>query len=160
MGKQMNELPQAPGTYLLQFICNQPAMIEVGKAGQLQLLPGIYLYVGSAFGPGGLAARLRHHLRERPVRQHWHLDYLRPYLQPTRLWYTLGPDCWEHDWAQAVPRARGTTVPLQGLGASDCHCRSHLFFRKQHLTRSSLRNSLCNAGLRPPRIAERRFARY
>ncbi|HYA22015.1 MAG TPA: DUF123 domain-containing protein [Thermoproteota archaeon] len=37
--------------------------------------PGLYLYVGSARGPGGLRARVARHLRRDKVRK-WHIDYL------------------------------------------------------------------------------------
>ena len=55
--------------------------VEVGARGALSLHRGVYLYVGSARGPGGLAARLRRHAR--PVdRLHWHVDYIRRQAEP------------------------------------------------------------------------------
>ncbi len=63
------------GLYLL--------LLELGHsidpviAGQrLVLGPGIYVYVGSACGPGGLRARLSRHLCGRRRRLHWHIDRL------------------------------------------------------------------------------------
>ncbi len=63
------------GLYLL--------LLELGRsidpviAGQrLVLGPGIYVYVGSACGPGGLRARLSRHLCGRRRRLHWHIDRL------------------------------------------------------------------------------------
>ena len=35
--------------------------VPIGKLGVLHMLPGIYVYVGSALGPGGLAARIERH---------------------------------------------------------------------------------------------------
>jgi len=47
----------------------------VGSLGTFVFVPGLYLYVGSARGPGGLRARIRRHLRRyKPKR--WHIDYL------------------------------------------------------------------------------------
>ncbi len=36
---------------------------EMGRLGRFDIIPGYYAYVGSAFGSGGLPARLGHHLK-------------------------------------------------------------------------------------------------
>ena len=56
-------LPVIPGAYGL--VIRLPAEFNgrVGALGSVTLSPGTYLYLGSAYGPGGLAARLRRHLR-------------------------------------------------------------------------------------------------
>ena len=71
-----------PGTYALLLRARSGGRIQIGRCGSLAVRPGWYVYVGSAFGPGGLRARLRHHCRlaERP---HWHIDYLRRALRPS-----------------------------------------------------------------------------
>jgi Uri superfamily endonuclease len=69
-------LPVAPGSYILILRADQAATISVGRLGDVPIVPGWYLYTGSALGTGGLHGRVRHHLR--PVtRPHWHIDYLR-----------------------------------------------------------------------------------
>ena len=69
-----------PGTYALWFRIDDAAEIAVGRRYRLRLEPGWVVYVGSAFGPGGTAARLAHH--RRPVlRPHWHIDYLRAHIE-------------------------------------------------------------------------------
>jgi Uri superfamily endonuclease len=117
-----------PGTYVLIFSTCLKAQIEVGKLGTLQLKPGFYIYVGSAFGPGGLEARIAHHCRKTD-RPHWHIDYLGPFLKLIEIWYTYDPVHREHQWAKLISDIRGTSVPLVGFGSSDCRCKSHLFFR-------------------------------
>lgn len=107
-----------------------PITITVGKLGAAVLAPGFLLYVGSAFGPGGLAGRLRHHLR--PVasvaaRPHWHIDYLRAALPVVEVWLCPGPQRLEHRAALALHAARGSSIPLPRCGASDCTCPAHLF---------------------------------
>ena len=73
------------GSYVL-LLRNQAAVtIQVGKSGMLQTKRGYYLYVGSAFGSGGLDARLRRHFRSEK-RHHWHIDYLRDRMQPVDAW--------------------------------------------------------------------------
>lgn len=118
-----------PGTYTLIFSSSVNLPINIGKLGSLFLQPGFYVYVGSAFGPGGLRARIKHHFN-RSSRPHWHLDYLSPILSPCEIWYTCDQTRREHQWATIHSQTRGVILPLPGFGSSDCRCRSHLFFYK------------------------------
>ena len=117
-----------PGTYALIFSACQKGQAKIGRLGSLRFKPGFYLYVGSAFGPGGLKARIDHHLKE-ARRPHWHMDYLGPFLKLVEIWYTYDPVYREHQWAQIVSNTRGASVPLAGFGSSDCRCKAHLFLR-------------------------------
>nr|WP_242479620.1 GIY-YIG nuclease family protein [Lamprobacter modestohalophilus] len=83
------------------------------------------IYVGSALGPGGVAARCRHHHRI-ASRPHWHLDALRPYCDLIGVWVTYGQERLEHRWAQALSALPGAHWPLLRFGASDCRCPAHL----------------------------------
>jgi Uri superfamily endonuclease len=94
--------------------------------GDLRLSRGWYLYVGSAFGPGGVAARCDHH-RRLATRPHWHIDYLRTGLPLREIWFTHDPQHREHQWAALLASAWALASPFEGFGASDCDCRSHLF---------------------------------
>ena len=47
-----------PGSYAVILRNRKQATIDVGRRIQLAIEPGYYLYVGSAFGPGGLRARV------------------------------------------------------------------------------------------------------
>jgi len=49
------------GTYAFLLASQKTGRLDIGKLGPLVLKPGVYVYVGSAFGPGGLAARIGHH---------------------------------------------------------------------------------------------------
>jgi Uri superfamily endonuclease len=99
----------------------------VGKLGVLEAQPGYYLYVGSALGPGGLAARVGRHFRcEKPLR--WHVDYLRAAAQIEEVWYATGKSHRECRWVGVLNSLPGASVPLVGFGASDCGCQSHLYF--------------------------------
>jgi len=75
------------GTYalLLRISGVVTERVAIGRRYQLSLTPGWKVYVGSAFGPGGVAARLAHHRRlaERP---HWHIDALRRYAALESVW--------------------------------------------------------------------------
>jgi Uri superfamily endonuclease len=113
------------GIYVLHLELTSDAQIMVGRLGAQRFGAGYYAYVGRAFGPGGLAARLAHHLRQ-TVSPHWHLDYLRAHGQTKEVWYSHSAPHSEHQWAQALMHMRGAMVPADGFGSSDCRCRSHL----------------------------------
>jgi len=116
-----------PGTYSLILSSSIEKPVTIGRLGTIFLKPGFYVYVGSAFGPGGLKARLNHHFN-RSSRPHWHLDYLIPDLSVYEIWYTYDQVRREHQWAAVHAQSRGAHAPLPGFGASDCRCPSHLFF--------------------------------
>ena len=120
------QLPKAKGTYLLFFEMKHPKTIRVGKLVETAFAPGYYGYVGSAFGPGGLHARLRHHLTI-SERCHWHLDYIRPSMQFLTLWITQDEEPREHEWAATLMDWPGADVPVKNLGATDCTCPGHFF---------------------------------
>lgn len=119
-------IPSAKGTYLLVLASTGERSVRIGRLGTLELRPGYYVYAGSAFGPGGLAARLGRHLRP-SGRLRWHIDYLRAHTVPVEFWTIEGLRR-EHRWAAALGSLAGAAIPLAGFGASDCGCRSHLFF--------------------------------
>lgn len=119
-------LPRAPGTYILLLRVDSPCMVAVGRLGTAALAPGWVLYVGSAFGPGGLAARVRHHLRP-ASKPHWHIDYVRAALELREIWVCASPQRLEHRFAAVLHSAPGSSIPLPRCGSSDCRCAAHLF---------------------------------
>jgi Uri superfamily endonuclease len=121
------DLPRQPGSYLLMLKLAVSAEIQVGRLGRIGFGRGWYIYAGSAFGSGGLAGRLRHHLRlaQKP---HWHIDYLRAQAGLKEVWMAVGPPRREHAWAQALAEAPGAGKPMRGFGCSDCRCLSHLIY--------------------------------
>ena len=118
-------LSSSPGTYALLLTIVEPLSLCVGQLGELRLLPGCCIYVGSALGPGGLRARIAHHARI-AARPHWHIDYLRRHAPLSEVWHSEDTVRRDHDWAVLL-KALGGTTPLIGFGASDCHCPTHLF---------------------------------
>lgn len=117
--------PQGKGTYILVLRLAAPAAIAVGKLGTFDFAAGWYLYVGSAFGPGGLRGRLKHHLA--PIRKpHWHIDYLRQHASVESVWALAGEPSREHEWAGLLLALPGAVIPVPRFGASDCACRTHL----------------------------------
>lgn len=128
------------GTYALFMELLFAQRIQIGRLGTVPFPASIYLYAGSAFGPGGLRARLQHHLDE-AQRPHWHVDYLRRVAPVRSVWATSDPRRLECIWAAAARSLRGARE-VPGFGASDCGCSSHLVALPRIPQRSSFRRHL------------------
>jgi len=123
-GNSIENLGQ--GTYILILRLSRNKEIRIGRLGRHHFPKGFYAYVGSALGPGGLAARIKHHLRKAD-RPRWHVDYLRDEALPQEVWAREQKIRLEHRWATALQQVRGASIPLSGFGCSDCRCQTHLF---------------------------------
>lgn len=132
----MSVVPVAPGAYALLLRIASNTCLRIGSLGTVDFLAGDYLYLGSALGPGGLRARLHHHLSS-TAKLRWHLDYLRGIARPTGFWWKVvdekpaaGQPRLECLWAQALTSLPGAGIPLRGFGSSDCRsgCGAHLLF--------------------------------
>ncbi len=126
-----SESPTAPrctrdgGAYVLEMRVKAPLSLCAGRLGELTVSPGRYLYVGSAYGPGGLSARVSRHLRRHGRRHHWHIDHLTAAVGVSAVWIVPGgSECQLFSQLSAAPSAR---VPFAGFGSSDCRrCQAHL----------------------------------
>lgn len=121
------QLPAASGTYVLILRSRDRGTTRIGSLGRLDVRPGFYVYVGSAFGPGGLRARLSRHLLG-TSKPHWHIDYLRRRAEPVAVWFQPDSLPREHRWAKILSRLPGIEPAYRRFGASDCRCETHLFF--------------------------------
>jgi Uri superfamily endonuclease len=129
------------GSYLLVFqLPNEIRQLQVGRLGCFDFAPGYYLYIGSAFGSGGLAARLRHHARCDKPRPHWHIDYLRPHMRLLAAW-TL-PARMECVWCRAAAARPWLSAPIRSFGARDTGCLAHLFYSLQQPSDEQIRELL------------------
>jgi len=124
------------GTYVLLFHLRESVRNRLG------VFSGDYCYVGSAFGPGGLEARVRRHLRpSKPIR--WHIDLLTssPAFEAASLFFT--PERIECEVAGAL----SSLLPGHPrFGSSDCSCPTHLF---RVVDPDALSKQLKELGLRP-----------
>lgn len=116
------------GTYLLALWLEAPQQVSIGRLGCFEFPAGWYLYVGSARGPGGLAARLARHQRRLGIqkRPHWHVDFLREWATWGGAWRRTGAERLECAWAASICRLPDAAVVAPGFGASDCYCPAHL----------------------------------
>jgi Uri superfamily endonuclease len=118
------------GTYLLRLQLLQPRRLRVGRLGSHHFAAGHYLYVGSALGPGGLAARLAYHQRRQKTRPHWHIDYLRPYALLQEAWTITCARHLEEEWGNALLQLPEIQTPVPGFGSSDTRLPTHLFYTR------------------------------
>jgi len=118
-----DEAPDCGGAYALAIALGEP--VVAGFAGKTERLgPGVYVYAGSACGPGGIRARLRRHFR-RDKKPHWHVDRLTNSASSmAAVAIAAGSEC------AIVERltASANFVPvIEGFGSSDCKvCTTHL----------------------------------
>ena len=124
-------IPTHPGTYAIVMELAKFAEITVGKLGQFEFKPGYYIYVGSAFGPGGLKARVGRHLNKKKKLK-WHIDYLREHMDVIDVKFEQTPQNEECQWAVKFSEDGGI-FPIKGLGSSDCKCFSHLLYFKEKI---------------------------
>jgi Uri superfamily endonuclease len=126
-------IPSSPGTYALTMKLAKSAEITVGKLGTFTFHPGYYIYTGSAFGPGGLQARVGRHLQKNKKLK-WHIDYLREYMEITDIQFAEFAKNQECEWSAKFAE-NGGVFPAKGLGSSDCRCFSHLIYFNEDLYR-------------------------
>lgn len=124
------------GSYILILHLDSEKVLQVGRLGKFNFPAGYYAYVGSAFGPGGLKARVTRHLNP-TYKYHWHIDYLRKQADPEEVWISEQKVAREHLWASVLLHLNKAAVPVPGFGCSDCKCCTHLFhFQKKPLLRT------------------------
>ncbi|MEI7643765.1 MAG: GIY-YIG nuclease family protein [Chloroflexales bacterium] len=137
----------AKGSYILILQLDHAVdNLQVGRLGSFRFPTGYYLYVGSAFGSGGLAARLRHHVRSAQARPHWHIDYLRAHAQLCEAWTLSGPLHMECRWCAIFAAEPGVSIPAAGFGSRDTGCPAHLFYTP-HPPRASLLSRVVLSGI-------------
>ncbi len=141
----MSTVPGAPGAYAL--IMGLTAPLALVRPRPATLPPGVYVYLGSARGPGGIAARTRRHVR-RDKRPRWHVDALT--LAAAVVDVIPWPDGDECLWTTAVRDLPGVTIPVPGFGSSDCRqCPSHLLalpFSPTEIARAGAWVAACRPG--------------
>ena len=116
-----DRIPALPGAYLLLVDLGEVTFETLPSKPSVSLMPGRYIYAGSANGPGGLKARVSRHTR-RAKRSRWHIDQLTENGDVLGAWiFPGGVECDLVDMYSALP------VPIVGFGSTDCQrCRSHL----------------------------------
>lgn len=132
-------LPVEPGAYLLLIRLSEPTSLPRRFNNQF-LLEGSYGYAGSAYGPGGIRARCRRHLR-RPSKRRWHIDWLTSKAADVQaIPFPGGSEC--SLITDLVGRARAW-FPIKGFGSTDCRrCGAHLVQLEGHGSWDELSHAL------------------
>lgn len=142
------------GVYIIIFYIPVKKTIEVGRGKRICTFSrGWYAYVGSAHGGGGLRARTARHtdfFRD-GKKLGWHFDSIREIAIVKEIWCAEAPREYECRWSQVLSRLSDVSVPIRGIGSTDCSCcpahvyrlrRNHNGFSDLFLTSSSLFGSL------------------
>lgn len=116
--------PSDGGTYTLLVALSSPTTVASGALGEYRFSVGTYAYTGSALGAGGFARVDRHRRTARGDHdvRHWHIDYLLGCddARIDSVVRSVGVD------AECAIAAQLPAGPVDGFGASDCNCVSHL----------------------------------
>jgi Uri superfamily endonuclease len=91
-----------------------PLVLDVGRLGPVRLPAGTLRYFGSAYGPGGLRARVRRHLARENRRDRWHIDAVTRALGVGRI--LLVPGGRECDLATEDLAGGHWTTPFRASG--------------------------------------------
>lgn len=120
----LDRCPAEPGAYTLAITLGAPLVLTIRRFADRRLGAGLYVYAGSAHGPGGLRARIGRHLKQEKACR-WHVDHLTAAAADVRaLAVSEAQEC---ELLTRLLAGGGFGVPVPGFGASDCRtCPAHL----------------------------------
>jgi len=112
----------AGGTYVLFIEVSKDVTLEIGSLGRIKFTKGFYIYIGSAFGPGGLVKRVERHFRNEK-KLFWHIDYL---LNSSST--EIAAVAWtvNQQISQEIDKLSDLVTTINHFGSSDCKCTGHL----------------------------------
>ena len=114
------------GIYALLIFLEKDKALKIGMLGKIKFLKGFYIYIGSA--QNSLEKRItRHFSQNKKIR--WHIDYLLEYSEIKKVWIKENAIKSEECKTAQIFAKNFCFIP--GFGASDCTCKSHLFYSKK-----------------------------
>ena len=115
------------GTYILFIEVSKDVTLEIGSLGRIKFTKGFYIYIGSAFGPGGLVKRVERHFRNEK-KLFWHIDYLlnSSSIEIVAVAWTANQQKLECLISQEIDKLSDLVTPIHNFGSSDCKCTGHL----------------------------------
>lgn len=123
VGADPAAVPDGKGAYLLLLRLDRPVDVPTRNA-RWHVEPGFYAYAGSAYGPGGLRARVRRHLAS-TKRLRWHIDHLT--VGATSISALISTGDFECALVERLLASGAFDIPHRGFGSSDCRrCEAHL----------------------------------
>lgn len=123
---KLNKFTDYPdgGVYLLKIYLAKKVEIKVGALGKNKFPAGYYFYAGTA--QKNLGARIKRHYSN-DKNNHWHIDYLLVEAELVDNYIFDLPkkgECFLTDFL----KENGAEFIVEGFGASDCSCKSHLSY--------------------------------
>ncbi|MET1160317.1 MAG: GIY-YIG nuclease family protein [Thermoprotei archaeon] len=129
MHRLINNIPDIPGVYLLIIRVEKLVKIRVRSGRVFVLEPGMYVYIGSARGFGGIRGRVKRYLVGVGNR-FWHIDYLitQPGVKLAGIYY-MAINKTTIDYESLIASVfREKLYGVKGFGCSDkSHDYSHLY---------------------------------
>ena len=141
------------GIYTLIISIKAPLRLRVGRLGLLSFPEGLYLYTGSALGPGGLDRRVDRHLHG-GGKKFWHIDHLLASKLASVGLAIIAQTCRRMECRINRSLELICNSQAKGFGSSDCigSCTSHLL-KSDERSVAALRNAVFDvyrgSGLRP-----------
>ena len=121
--RQIENLPFDKGAYLLLLNLLHPVTFSTKSLYKIDFPPSWYIYAGSAYGLGGVRARLLHHCN-RNKKIHWHIDQLSVFADTFAMIFFGDNEC---RLLRILEKSKDFRFPLKGFGSTDCQsCASHL----------------------------------
>ncbi len=121
------------GNYILQMELRGSAEIAIGAARKHTFIAGFYLYIGSAYGGGGMQSRINRHL-DKEKKLHWNIDYLTNRANIVSVWTITPPASIEHTIAARIFKNNILTAAMERFGSADCNCATHLFYSPKKIS--------------------------
>lgn len=150
----MTQNSTVKGVYCLVINIQQNAIVPMGTLGDVDFVPGEWVYVGSAMGIGStrLESRIRRHFSTEKT-LHWHVDFLidKVGLPVGVVWAETEREI-ECEVAEKLKLEKDFEIGPIGFGSSDCRgcCGSHIFmFSGNGNVTDTLFGLLENLGLKP-----------
>ena len=116
-------LPKNKGAYLLLIQITRSIIPQILKR-EVHLSPGLYIYAGSARGPGGLQGRVNRHFK-RDKEPHWHVDQLTKSADfLAAIPFPGGNEC---ELIANCLKTKAFLIAADRFGSTDCNkCAAHL----------------------------------
>lgn len=118
--------PDLKGTYILFMFLRDRIDVKI-RDRKVTINTGYYVYIGSAFGAGGLTSRLHRHLRKKKKR-YWHIDQITTSefceIQSIGIIIDRKIECEVSEKISKIDFIES----INGFGNSDCNsCQSHFY---------------------------------
>ena len=124
--ENLNRLPDEKGAYLLVVHLHDAITLAPGRLSGKNLGAGWYVYAGSAYGPGGIRARVSRHFKTQKSLR-WHVDYL---THGNNVYALALPKQRECDLVSWLLDTKLFATAIRNFGNSDCRtCESHLLMQ-------------------------------